>query len=465
MISKAGLVTLGALLCTGVSYMALVVYRHRSKINQLWITVHLLFLQKYVDQLPPNANVQMAMKGPIYPAFFVTSSPEISAQIAVTHNLPKTTQLESTLLPITGGRSLIAMNGDEWKTWRGLFNPGFSSASMLENVPHIVDCVQVFCEKLKEQSGRGILCLDELTTRLTTDVIIKVTLRLMDTYIRDELEKRFQKLKIPATDKSSQNKSVISLVLEAYIAAQATEGIASAPMHLDHRFVRYATSQIRLFLFAGNDTTSSSIVYTFHLLSKHPVALEKLRQEHNECRYTLAVIKETLRLYPPASTMREPRSGVVVTDRQNNSYPLDTLGANIVHTAVHTNPRVWPRSEAFIPEHFLVDADHELYPNPTAYRPFEQGPRSCIGQTLVYAEMKTVLVMTTRPFKITPAYEEWDALQLRNERWAKRLGRRLGVVSEHPKTVHGDRAYQTEVAGTHLADGYPCRAEVYRPVV
>ncbi|KAF2874255.1 hypothetical protein BDV95DRAFT_592361 [Massariosphaeria phaeospora] len=72
-------------------------------------------------------------------------------------------------------------------------------------------------------------------------------------------------------------------------------------------------SYLRLFLFAGNDTTSCTIVFAYHLLSKHPDVFAQLRDEHdrvfgldpsstadqikdgssllNQCRLTQAVIK------------------------------------------------------------------------------------------------------------------------------------------------------------------------------
>ncbi|KAF2642013.1 cytochrome P450, partial [Massarina eburnea CBS 473.64] len=556
MARMACLLTLAIIPITGAVYLALLTYRHRCKIYQLrkqgipmpnewsWVTGHLLTLQKYQEQLPPDANVNLASKDlcaefpetefflmdywPVYPPLFVSFSPEICSQMTSKHNLPKTEQIGRSLLPITGGQSMISMNGMEWKFWRGLFNPGFSAASMMKNLPHIVDCVQIFREILQEHAGKGILCLDELTTRLTMDVIIKVTLdanldyqrsdnalatalgyitrwhsfwdprilmhplrpfiqwyygRVMNTYIRTELQKQFEeRSSTDAAGGPNRNKSAISLALEAYMADQAQKSPSTPTTKLDAHFAQYATNQIRLFLFAGNDTTSSSIVYTYHLLSQNPKAMAELQKEHdeifgpdvskagdilrekpallNQCRYTLAVIKETLRLYAPASTMRAPSPGVVVTDRHNNSYPMDAIGATIIHTAIHTNPRLWPRPLEFLPERFLVDAGHALYPLAAAYRPFEQGPRGCIGQTLVYSEMKTVLVMTARIFKISPAYEEWDKMKAGNEGWLNRLGKGIGLVKEVPRTVHGDRAYQTDKAGTHPADGYPCRVEL-----
>lgn len=304
----------------------------------------------------------------------------------------------------------------------------------------------------------------------------------MNAYIKNELDQRFVKMKQEQTSQQSISKgvkSVIALALEAYMADR--EEKISETTKLDDHFAKYATYQIRLFLFAGNDTTSSSIIYVYHLLSQHPKALAQIRQEHdrvfgtnpsaaaqllrespallNQCAYTLAVIKETLRLFPPAATMRQGRPGVSLTDRHGNLYPMDHVGATILHPAVHLNPRVWPQANEFLPERWLVDADDELYPNPAAYRPFEQGPRNCIGQTLVYNEMRIVMVMTIRLFNIQPAYDEWDEMKARNEGLPKKLIRWAGFHggAQPITTVHGERAYQTEKAGTHPADGYPCR--------
>lgn len=304
---------------------------------------------------------------------------------------------------------------------------------------------------------------------------------VMNRYIQTELKQRFAEMrqeKQNPESNSKKTKSVIALALEAYLADPELSKDIDKTEILDDRFAKYASYQIRLFLFAGNDTTSSSIVYVYHMLSKHPEVLQQVREEHdrifgsdpsaaaqllktdptllNQCPLTLAVIKETLRLFPPASTTRGGRADSSLSDRHGNLYPIDYVGANVLHPAVHHNPRVWPRVEEFLPERFLVEPGHELYPDPAAYRPFEQGPRNCIGQTLVYNEMRVVLVMTARTFAITPAYDEWDAM---NNQPGLLAGLRqwAGLSQPGPRTVHGERAYQTEKAGTHPADGYPCR--------
>lgn len=43
-----------------------------------------------------------------------------------------------------------------------------------------------------------------------------------------------------------------------------------------------------------------------------------------------------------------------------------------------------------------------------SWRPFERGPRACIGQELALLEMKIILAMTLRDYTFKPDYEEWD---------------------------------------------------------
>jgi cytochrome P450 len=157
-----------------------------------WITGHLMVLQKYVDGIPPDAAVAFAMKDlaqeftdtevflvdfwPVYPPLVTIFGPEVINQVCNQYNLPKTTTAFRFMKPIAGGPNLVTMNGDEWKYWRSIFNPGFSTGAMLNNVPHIVDSVLIFREKLVAKIGQGMFSLDEFATKLTMEIILKVTL-------------------------------------------------------------------------------------------------------------------------------------------------------------------------------------------------------------------------------------------------------------------------------------------------
>lgn len=209
---------------TALSYGLYCTYQHRRRINELrkqgvvsariwiltlscpsltdpkampkwnWFLGHLLVLGEYIEKLPPDANVQMAMQQlaltefahtevflmdtwPMYPAFWVVFDPQAAYQVSNKFNLPKLPLHLKFMMPVVGGPSMHGMNHAEWKYWRSIFNPGFSGGSMMDLVPAVVDSVQVFCDILKQKAGsKEPVQLSKLTNRLTMEVILKVTL-------------------------------------------------------------------------------------------------------------------------------------------------------------------------------------------------------------------------------------------------------------------------------------------------
>ena len=155
--------------------------------------------------------------------------------------------------------------------------------------------------------------------------------RTRDRYIHKVLEARFSQANSKDNSitgaKKQRSRAIIDLALESYLEQQGgSEKPSSTNQTMDAEFKKYATNQIKTFIFAGHDTTSSTICYVYYLLSKHPECLRKIREEHervlgsvadtperirekphlvNQLEYTLAVIKEILRLFPAASTLRK----------------------------------------------------------------------------------------------------------------------------------------------------------------
>ena len=286
--------------------------------------------------------------------------------------------------------------------------------------------------------------------------------RKMNNYISVELDKRFAELQSRSKDADS-SRSIIDLALESYITANPS---LAASKTLDASFKSWAITQIRLFLFAGHDSTSSTICYIYYLLARHPSCLARLRAEHdsifgtdlatvptllleqphliNQLPYTLAVLKESLRLFPPASAMRGGRAGVSLTDPKGNAYPTEGTNIWILHHVLQRNPQYWKDPDAFIPDRWLVGPEDPYYPVKGAWRPFEFGPRNCVGQTLVTLDVRVALVMTVREFDIRDAYEEWDSVHPMKE----------------IKDVRGERCYQVSQGAAHPADGFPCRVSI-----
>lgn len=181
----------------------------------------------------------------------------------------------------------------------------------------------------------------------------------------------------------------------------------------------------------GPDKTNAARV-----LTESPVLL-------NNLRYTLAVIKETLRLFPVVSSPRMGQQSFILTNSSNRHFPTEKCLVWAVHHGLHYNPLWWNRVDEFLPERFLNGADRgeNFRPLKNAWRPFELGPRACVGTELALAEVKIMLTLTAREFNIEEVYAEWDELH-----------QPKGV-----KTVDGERVYQIQLGNAHPADGFPAR--------
>lgn len=111
-----------------------------------------------------------------YDPFIAVMDPAVCQQVS-DYNAQKHHSIQSFLIPLLGHDDMVSSNGESWKRWRTMFNPGFSSQHLTTLVPGIVDDVLVYVEKLNEHADKGdVFRLEEATTRLTIDVIGKVVL-------------------------------------------------------------------------------------------------------------------------------------------------------------------------------------------------------------------------------------------------------------------------------------------------
>lgn len=155
---------------------------------------HLLFCAKIASGLPKDAHpnymadkIRRAMPdlGPIYyldtwpfgPQMLVVASPSSLYQITQEHSLPKYHVLKSFLQPITNGLDIVTMEGPTWRTWRGIFNPGFSASHLMTMSSGIVEETARFCEILQTHfQNHTIFRMKDLTDNLAMDVIGRVVL-------------------------------------------------------------------------------------------------------------------------------------------------------------------------------------------------------------------------------------------------------------------------------------------------
>lgn len=150
---------------------------------------------------------------------------------------------------------------------------------------------------------------------------------------------------------------------------------------------------------AGHETTAAALTWAWYLLDRHPQVLADLQDQVHRILgarpITLeslaqmplleAVIKETLRLYPPAfafgRSVQEPfHAGGV-------DFPKGAIILFSTYTT-HRRPDLWENPEAFLPQRFLDPATH---PDRYTYFPFGAGARICLGNMFAMLEAQVVL--------------------------------------------------------------------------
>ena len=180
--------------------------------------------------------------------------------------------------------------------------------------------------------------------------------RRMNKYITQKIDDRLTELKADQMHSSKGNKSILDLVLTTYLLEDTTR----RNQGMDRTFKDFTQSQIKLFLFSGYGTTSSTVCYIFYVLSTHPTILAKVRAEHesvigpnlsqtasliasdpfllNRLPYTLAVIKEVLSLYPAVSRTRVGEPDFNVVDDDGRRFPTEDFLVWDDPIVIHRDP-------------------------------------------------------------------------------------------------------------------------------
>jgi cytochrome P450 len=163
-----------------------------------------------------------------------------------------------------------------------------------------------------------------------------------------------------------------------------------------------------LFL-AGHETTANALAWAIYLLAKHPAVRTRAEQEcahlvgrkqavgYEDLKalpYTMAILKETMRLYPPVYVMgrRAARDVVVQGGGDDGSESLlieKNTNVLINVLGIHRRPELYPDPDRFDPERFLGDREKQL--PKCGYMPFGDGPRVCIGNHFALMEGHIIL--------------------------------------------------------------------------
>ncbi|NXU59563.1 CP3AC protein, partial [Turnix velox] len=167
-------------------------------------------------------------------------------------------------------------------------------------------------------------------------------------------------------------------------------------------------AQALVFIFAGYETTSSTLSYIFYNLATHPDVQQLLQDEIDahlpnkaaptyntitQMEYLDMVVNESLRLFPVGGRIERVCKKTV--ELKGVTIPKGMV-VMIPAYVMHRDPEYWPKPEEFRPERFSKERRESI--DPYTFLPFGAGPRNCIGMRFALLTLKVAVVVLLQNF-------------------------------------------------------------------
>lgn len=329
------------------------------------------------------------------------------------------------------GNGLITSSGAAWIAQRRVVQPAFHRQSLASQVRIMNDVALRWTSEL----GTGAVRLDRLAMRATLEVVGRAVLgtdlrtehQAIAEAIGDLQEGANRRITaaftlpfaVPTPEhlRMRRARGRIRSLLGALVDARARSPHTAEPDVLglllaargadDGRPLprEQIIDELVTLIVAGHETSANALTWALALLSTHPAELALVQKELeaaapgalaladlSQLPRLMAVVDETLRLYPPAwSFGRAPTRDDVLG---GFAIPAGSL-VMVVPWATHRDRALFPHPEAFDPTRFLQRA-----PAAFSYLPFGAGPRTCIGQSFARLELQIMLAHWLRAHEI-----------------------------------------------------------------
>lgn len=332
------------------------------------------------------------------------------------------------------GDNIFTSDGDFWKQQRKLMQPAFHSQRIGAYADTMVNLAQ---QEVASWSDNAELDVYEAMTRLTMNVITRT---MFDAEVGTDIhdigesfsrlfeiaDKRVGRLlPVPKWLPTPENRTVkaqaakVRAVLQPMIDERRKSGedkgdlLSMLLLSQDEDGNGMTDEQVMneaVTIFgAGHETTANLLTFVWYALSQNPEVREQLQQEVDsvlggraatladlrQMKYTEQVIKETLRLYPPAwiftRTVVEP-----ITIQGQNIDPICVM--IISPWAIGRDERWYPDPLTFNPERFTPENEATI--PKYAFIPFGGGPRVCIGNQFAMMEATLILATIAQRFEL-----------------------------------------------------------------
>lgn len=374
----------------------------------------------------------------------ITTDPDIIQHVLQRqHRRYEKSEIQSDQLANYLGRGLLTNTGSDWLRQRRLIQPGFhrdrlqgltalmqavtgqqleiiarratEAPTGLDIYPLMLETAfriiarTLFTEPLSEAQLRE---LSKRITRIQEFIIWPVRLPPLRPLLRlsgvqghfERMARRLDRQMLDLIDRRRRGGQQRDDLLQMLLDARYED--TGEPMD-DRRLV----DELVILFVAGHETSANALTWTLHLLSQHPRAQERAREEVQavagddlpdfarlrQLTYLTQVIEESMRLYPPAwitdrVALQDDRAGQVF-------IPQGMVVAPFIY-GLHHHAGLWDNPQEFRPERFSAEARRERHPY--AYVPFGGGPRLCIGNNFAMMELQMVIAGLLQRFRFEP---------------------------------------------------------------
>ncbi|KAM3098583.1 cytochrome P450 [Phormidesmis sp. 146-35] len=334
------------------------------------------------------------------------------------------------------GNGLLTSEGDFWQRQRRLIQPVFHQ-QRIENYGSVM--VNYTQQMLQIWHKDKILDVHDEMMRLTLNIVMKT---IFDQDVTDSEAKQvahaldaamnWATTQEPDADRRYQSaialldETVYAMIHRRRINKTDSDDLLGMLMQIQdaddgsRMSDRQLRDEVATMILAGHETTANTLSWTWMLLSQHPEVRTQLTQELKrvlngrtptiadlpQLSYTNSVIKEAMRLYPPATDV----SREATQDCEVGGY-LIPKGTTLICSqwVMHRDPRYFGNPEKFTPERWADDLEKKLPRG--VYFPFGDGPRICIGKSFALMEAALILATIAQKFQLELVSDQAIELQ------------------------------------------------------
>lgn len=330
------------------------------------------------------------------------------------------------------GEGLLTSEGEAWQAQRQLCQPSFSGERVADYGGVMVNCA---AQMLDTWHDGEVRTLDRELSLLTLKVVTRALFGIDAGVLADEVQRSLKpvmdfntrgRILVPAmrylpTPASVRyrlaarrlDRVVDAIIRRRRVSCRKGDDLLAVLLRAHEDGAAMPASLLRdevmTLLLAGHETTALALCWAFYLIAKHPVVENALVEEIARVMGNRSpgvpdlaslpcvtnVIKESLRLYPPAYAMVR----IAAREMEIGGYVVPN-GASVILSQwiVHRDPRFYAEPERFDPNRWTAGFASRL-PR-FAYFPFGGGPRACIGASFALTEATLLLVTILQKFHI-----------------------------------------------------------------